>query len=277
MPNIFEYLDYRKFLKDYYEERKKSDPGFTHRYIADKLSIDSGYVTKIIQGDRHISTGIADRFAAFLKFGKRETEYFRTMVLFCKAKRHEKKNALFENLISYNKSEKHVLSQEQYALFGKWYNLVIREIIAYYPLKDDYAGLGKMIIPHISPAKAKKSVELLESLHLIRRNQDGFYEKVSPVWTTGEEARSIAVINYQKAVMDITKDAFDRFPQDDRYMSTLTVSISRREYDTIQNDIKALREKILSAASRCGHPDRVYQCNFSVFPIARGQSARGEE
>lgn len=277
MLNIFEYLDYRKFLKDYYEECKKTNPGFTHRFIAEKMSIDSGFFTKIILGQRHISLDIADRFALVLRFGKRETEYFRTMVLFCKAKRHEQKNSLFESLISYNKSQKHVLSRDQYALFDSWYNLVIREILAYYPFKDDFAALAKLVIPAITPAMAKRSIMLLQTLDLIRRNDDGVYEKVSPVWTTGEEARSLAVVNYQKAVMDLAKDAFDRFPHDERDMSTLTVSVSRKEYQEIQHDIKALRAKILSAAQRCNTPDSVYQCNFSVFPVARSHTSRGEE
>lgn len=277
MRDIFDYLDYRKFLNDYYEDRKKNDPVFTHRFVAERASIDSGFFTKIIHGERHISIGIADRFARLLKLGKRETDYFRTMVRFCKAKDHEKKNSFFEALISFNKSEKHVLSRDQYALFGSWYNLVIREILAFHPFRDDFAGLAKMVIPAITPAMAKKSIRLLESLGLIKRTAVGEYQKVSPVWTTGEEARALAIVNYQKAVMDIAKDALDRFSKDERYMSTLTVSVSKAEYEEIQNDIKKVREKILASARNCADPDSVYQCNFSVFPVAREQRTRGEE
>lgn len=277
MPDIFKYLDYRKFLNDSYEDRKRNDPSFTHRFVADKTSIDSAFFTKIIHGNRHISIDIASRFAQLLGLGKRETDYFRTMVLFCKAKNYEKKNSLFESLVAYNKSEEHVLSHNQYSLFGSWYNLVIREILAFHPFRGDYAALARMVIPAITPAMAKKSIRLLESLGLIRRTPGGVYEKVSPVWTTGEEARSLAIVNYQKAVMDIAKDALDRFSKDQRCMSTLTVSVSRSEYEEIQRDIKALREKILASARNCADPDSVYQCNFSVFPIARKQQARGEE
>ncbi len=272
MPNIFEYLDYRNFLKEYYNYKKSVDPDFTHRFVADKLLIDSGFFTKIILGKRHISPEIARRFADFIGLGKRETEYFNTMVQFCKAKKHEEKNRLFETLIAYNKSEKHVLSHEQYELFGAWYNLVIREILAYFPFSGDFDALSKMVVPKISPAMARKSIALLETLGLIKKNGHGVYVKVSPVWTTGEEARSLAVVNYQKAIMDIAKDAFDRFPKEKRYMSTLTVSVSHDLFDEIQNDIKALREKILSAAQNCKNPDIVYQCNFSVFPVAQQQT-----
>jgi uncharacterized protein (TIGR02147 family) len=277
VPDIFDYLDYRKFLKNYHDDRKKNDPWFTHRYVAEKLSFNSGFYTKIIQGKRHISLKFAAPFAAFLNLGKRETEYFLTMVLFCKAKTHAEKNSFFEKLISFNRSKNHVLSQEQYAYFGTWYNPVIREVLAYYPFSGDYATLAKMVIPRITPAMAKKSIELLESLNLIKRHDDGVYGKVSPVWTTGEEARSMAIVNYQKAVMDLAKDAYDAFPKDERSMSTLTISVSAREYDEIRNDITALRQKILDAAQKCNAPDRVYQCNFFVFPVAKGLHKRGKK
>jgi hypothetical protein len=34
MPDLYGYIDYRKYLKDYYEEQKARDPKFSHRYFA---------------------------------------------------------------------------------------------------------------------------------------------------------------------------------------------------------------------------------------------------
>jgi hypothetical protein len=33
MPDLYAYTDYRKFLKDYYEEQKGKDAKFSHRYF----------------------------------------------------------------------------------------------------------------------------------------------------------------------------------------------------------------------------------------------------
>ena len=38
MPKLYDYLDYRKFLRDAYEEDKQAHPKRTHRYIEGKLS-----------------------------------------------------------------------------------------------------------------------------------------------------------------------------------------------------------------------------------------------
>ena len=39
MISIFEYLDYRKYLKDYYDNRKTEDSAFSYQSFADKAGL----------------------------------------------------------------------------------------------------------------------------------------------------------------------------------------------------------------------------------------------
>ena len=269
MVSIFDYLDYRKFLKDYYRERKKKDSRFSHRYIARILEFDSGYFAKIIKGERHISLRLVPKFVKLCKLSKKEADYFETLVLFCKAKIHDEKSRQFEILMSFKKTEKSILTAEQYKLFDNWYYLAIREILAFYKFKGDYSELAKIVQPPIKPSEVKKAIKTLEKLKLIRKNDKGVYERIAPVWSTGEEVKSVALVNLHKAMMDLAKESFDRFKGDVRNMSTLTLSISEEEYKLISKELVRLREKLLDAASKCKNPDRVYQCNFSAFPVSK--------
>ena len=274
MINIYDYLDYREFLRDYYIEKKKNNPHFSHRYIAQKLGFDSGYFAKITQTQRHISIALAEKFAAFFKLGSRESEYFRTLVHFCKAETHSEKREFFEKLISFKRSEARVLNEKQYRLFEKWYYVAVRELIACFDCKGDYEELGKRLIPPISEAKARKAVKVLKELGLIKKVRGGGYERVDPVWRTNTDIASVAVDTMQQDMLELAKESYDRFPRTERNMSTLTLSISKTEYEQIVKDLERLREKLLDAAKNCETPDRVYQCNFSVFPLSK---AGGEE
>lgn len=269
MVSIFDYLDYRKFLKDYYWERKKADPRFSHRYIARVLEFDSGYFAKIIKGERHISLRFVPKFIKLCKLSQKEADYFEALVLFCKAKTHDEKSRHFENLMSFKVSDKSILTAEQYKLFENWYYLAIREILAFYKFSGDYTELARIVVPTIKPSEAKKAIKTLKKLKLIRKNDNGVYERVAPVWSTGEEVKSVALVNLHKAMMDLAKESFDRFKGNERDMSTLTLSISEEEYKLISRELSRLREKLLDAASKCRNPDRVYQCNFSAFPVSK--------
>jgi uncharacterized protein (TIGR02147 family) len=276
MKSLFNYTDYREFLKDHYESRKKDDPHFSHRYIAAKVGFDSGYFTKIIQGKRNISFKMISKFAQFLNLKMKETEYFESLVLFNQAKSFSEKKRYLEKIMSFKKTDAAVLGRHQYELFDKWYYLAIREILAFYQFRGNYSELAHMTVPEIKPKEAKKAVAVLEKAGLIQRNDSGAYERIEPVWTTGSEVHSVALVNLHRAMADLGKESFDRFGRDKRSMSTLTLSVSEREYKIIEEEIEAVRIKILSLARSCEKPDRVYQCNFNTFPLSRLPDDKGQ-
>ena len=45
--NIFNYLDYRRFLKDLYQWHKKHTPEFSYRYFANKAGIATGFLKNV--------------------------------------------------------------------------------------------------------------------------------------------------------------------------------------------------------------------------------------
>lgn len=269
MISVFDYLDYRKFLSDSYLERKKENANFSHRFIANKLNFDSGYFAKIVKGERHISQRLIPKFIDLFKLNNKEASYFISLVLFCKAKTHDQKNRHFEDLMSFKMTDKNILTADQYALFENWYYLVIRETLAIYNFRGDYAELARLVTPKIKPSEAKKAISILEKLKLIKKNKDGLYERVTPIWSTGEEVKSVALVNLHGTMMDLAKEAYNQFSREEREMSTLTLSISEKEYQVMVKEMKILREKFLENARKCTAPDRVYQCNFSVFPVSK--------
>jgi uncharacterized protein (TIGR02147 family) len=269
MVDIFQYIDYRKFLKDFYEERKRANPHFSHRHIAQKLGFDSGYFARIIQNERHISLKLAKKFADFLQLTPQKAEYFETLVLFSKAKTQSKKAYYYEKLFGFTRSEASTLLASQYRLFDKWYYLAVREMIACCVCNGDFTNLGRRIQPPISAAKAKKAVAILEELGLIRKNDAGIYERVEPVWTTNREIESVTVNKLQMEMLTLAREAYDRFPRQSRNMSTLTMSVSEDEYLRMKQDLATMRNRFLEMARNCKNPDRVYQLSLALFPLSK--------
>ena len=55
-PLVFEYLDYRSFLKDMYAYRKRRDPVFSYRYFSGKAGFASpNFLKLVIDGQRNLS------------------------------------------------------------------------------------------------------------------------------------------------------------------------------------------------------------------------------
>jgi len=96
---VFDYTDYRKYLLDYYNFRKKTDKIFSYRFFAQKAKFNSsGLYKEIVDGKRSLTRTLIAKFSTALKHGKREAEYFENMVLFNEAKSTEEKKLLYDNL-----------------------------------------------------------------------------------------------------------------------------------------------------------------------------------
>ena len=56
MASIFDYTDYRKFLRDRFVETKAKEPTFTYRNLALRAGFKSaGFFTQVLQGKTNLS------------------------------------------------------------------------------------------------------------------------------------------------------------------------------------------------------------------------------
>jgi uncharacterized protein (TIGR02147 family) len=276
MINVFEYLEYRQLLKDLYEQQKQIQPAFSYRYIGQKVGFSSaGFFTNILKGKRNISRNIIFKFAELFKFNKKETEYFEMLVLYDQSDQHNQKKYYFEKVLAMRKSKVHELYAEQYEYFDKWYNVAVRELLNYFPFRGDYIQLAKMVTPQITPAEAKKSVELLLKLGLIQENEDHTFRVTDKTVTSYPHVPFVAIHNFQLATMDLAKDAIDRFPKDKRSISTLTLSLSPESYKEIEEKLAIFRRDVLDLVKNDRNRiDRVYQFNFQIYPLSEARDEK---
>ncbi len=273
MVDPFEYLSYRKLLKDLYEERRAEHKYFSYRYIAQKVGFSSrGFFTNIIAGKRNISAENVFKFAELFGFNKIQTEYFELLVNFDQAKDHSRKRFYLEKILGHKKSKIKVTDAQHYEFYSRWYYTAIRELIDIYPFSGDYEELAKKVSPPIKVSEAKKAVALLEKIGFIRKNAEGIYEQTDAFITTGYEAQSVAITNFLMETADLAKEAIDRYSQEKRDISALTFTLSEEGFNTIKERLKSFRRELLEIVREDKNhkrQDRVYHINFHVFPLTK--------
>ncbi len=182
MKPIIEYLDYRDFMRDFYEERKSGRAFFSYRLFGSKVGIDTSYLAKVLMKNRHISNLNIAKVAAYCGLKEDEGEYFETLVHFAKAKSAKESKLLFEKLLSHRIVGANTLLKRQYGFYQKGYCSAIRLIFEFFDFQGDYRALGKMVSPPIS---AKEAVQLLDKLGLIAKDAEGRYRMAHATITTG--------------------------------------------------------------------------------------------
>lgn len=265
----FNYTDYRKYLSDFFESSKSEKPAITYARICDQTGIKSpGHLSLILHGKANISVELAERFAVFCKLKQRETRYFITMVRFNQEKKTGPKMELFEQLISFSESCIYRIGPHHYKYYDKWYHSIIRALLEFVPVKDNFEDLAKMTIPAIRPDQAKSSVMLLIELGLVKYGEDGYLQPTQKSIDSGSAETSVMINNFTLSMIDLARDAMDRFSRSERIFSSVTIGIDKEGYEEIVTEIREFRRRVAEIAQRRS-ADRVVQVNFQVFPVSK--------
>jgi uncharacterized protein (TIGR02147 family) len=173
MKSIFEYIDYRAYLRDFYQDSKSSKKFFSYRYFARKAGLNSPILLKlIIDGKRNLSRKTIDKFIAGINLKEKAAVYFRTLVLFNQAASAQEKQDHYRVLRSlYRIVPQHLIEDEQFEYFDKWYYSVLREGICHHDLKDDWNTVAACVRPRITPEQAKSAVKWLINHKFLKKTR----------------------------------------------------------------------------------------------------------
>ena len=270
MKTLFEFIDYRKFLEHYYKEKKKSSRHFSYRFFAQKTGINSpSFLKHVIDGKRNLTTPAIEKFCNALKLTKKETIYFKHLVLFNQAKTSSEKQEHYAVLRSMSHTVKEsVLKSSQFDYFDKWYSVIIRELVCLYDFKDDYKKLAKAIAPPITASEAKKAVKILLKLGLIKYKKDGTYVQSSQALAVDDTITSMAVRSFTERMLEHAKSALHTFDKSERHISGITLGISKATYEVLAAEIDAFKDRVKTIVNRDEHSSQVYQINISLFPAS---------
>jgi uncharacterized protein (TIGR02147 family) len=279
MKSIFEYIDYRRYLKDYYDFQKKTKKYFSYRFFAQKAGINSPILLKMVfDGKRNLSRKTLEKFIAGLNLKEKEAIYFRNLVLFNQAKSALEKQEHYRVLRSMAQQvPQHIMEDDHFEYFDTWYFSAIREGICQYDYRDDWEKIASCVQPPITPAQVKEAVAWLLKHGFIKKLKNCHYEQVNRAVSTRSEVRSLVVRNFNRKMIQLAERSLDAFPINERYATGITVGLTREAYDILAAEIEAFRDRVVNIVDALETSDRVYQVNIQLFPLLVAPASKERE
>ena len=268
MPNIYQYIDFRKYLGDFIEEKKKLNPRFSIRLMAGKLGISPGTLVRILSGKRNCSPALLPKITAFIKLRERASEYFSLLVSFDQEKKISEKNRFYEKILTFRNERIRKVEQTQYAIFDKWYYSVVRELIEIHAPVSDCSKLLPLIRPKISLRQIENAIQVLLSGGFITQLEDGCLQPAERFLTTGDRWEHFAIQRFQKAMIDRAAEALVNDPKNERDISSLTIGLKESELQQISDILRKSRQEIIDLAEHTDSPEVVFQINFQAFKLS---------
>ncbi len=268
MKQIFEYTDYREWLRDAFDDFKQRKSIISWRYMAMKIGADPGNLLRMSQGKIHLSTSFIKPTAEFFELDEKETAYWTEMVLFGRSKTDADALQHYEKMQALKGVSLKYLAKKELEFYRHWYYNAIRSIIGICKFKDDYQGLAECCTPQITEAEAKAAVELLAELNMISTDREGYWKVNDTFVSTGGNWRSAAVRQFQKDTIALAGESLERHQPYLRDISTVTMTFNMDDIQLIREKIKEFRSDLLRLSQEGSGDDTVFQLNVQLFPLA---------
>ncbi len=270
MKGILEYTSYRRYIADYYAE-KKAKSAFTWQDFTKAAGFTSTvYLKYVSDGYFNLSDAATKRVAAAMNLTEFEQEYFYEMVRFDRAKTDAEKKAIFKKMLSIAESHKaKILEGDSFRYFDSWKNPVIRELAPAMPGAKPLA-LAHACRPKITAAEVSETLNFLVKANLLKKDKDGKYAQTEIGVSTGPmDATPVAVREMHRQMGEFALGAIEGVPQNERHFSGLTLGVTHDAYDEIVQEIAEFRKRIIAIATRTNDTDEVYRLNVQFFPMTK--------
>jgi len=269
--SIFNFLDFKAFLKSRFEELKKKE-GKSLRRISLELECGSlGYVSMILNGKRSPGAAFLKKTAAYLGLTAEEERYLRKLVRFSLAENLDEKDLAYRSILKeFTSKNVQTIREKEYKFFSEWYHPVILE----------YLSLGRDIdqVLHISQAldisakEVENSLKLLRSLDFIEE-EAGLYKTKLISFQTTPEVNSFYVRKHHRMMLERSMRALS-LPLEKRFFASLTVSMDEAELPKLKKRAEEFQKELLAEYSESKIKNQVIHFNLQIFPALHLKQTR---
>ena len=275
--NIYNFSDYRDFLKDRYRQLKAADPIFSFRHFSKQAGFGSpNYLKLVMDGKRNLSMEAIGKFAKGLRLDNHESEFFRYMVEFNQCE-HPSKKKVFEAKLLYLRElfKVKTLIPELYDYYHEWYHAAIREMVKKGPVKNDPAQIGQNLVPAITEEEASGSIELLKKLGFVGQTNDGTLVSKDSGQVDESSVALAQKIHYEQMAELAAQSLYTQGPETQDFES-ITLSLPADKVGELRAKVRELVDA-LNAANTRNPADAVFQLNVQFFALTKSLIGNKQE
>ena len=268
-PDIIRYLDYRSYLRDWYEARKAANPRFSHRAFVRRTGQKSpSLLADVIHRRRNLTPELVRSFAKAMKLDAADHRYFALLVRLDQSKDNDESNAAWRELSATRRfrQARHV-EGESFRYLSEWWYPAIRELAARDDFQADPAWIARQLRPKVSEAQARQALEALFELGMLVE-VDGRITQAEGAVVTPREVLGVAVDNYHRGMLGLAREGIRGFKSAERHYIGVTAGIPASLVPELKAELNAFAERLLELCDGAEGIERVYQLQLALFPLS---------
>jgi len=288
-PLLADYLDYRKYLADFYAYRKlKSQRDlrpYNYQMFSAAADIKSpNYLKMIIEGRRNLSDDMILKFAKALGLNKEQTEEFALLVQFGQTSETATRNIFLKKISELRVGQKlrsGEIDQKTWDKIPNWAAWIIYAMVDMEGVKFNVPTLRKLLRGKASEDEIETALNsLISSGELVRDADTGEIKKARNLVESPDDIPVALVRKLQTQLMYLGLESLYQDQATEREFGTLTMCMTKEEFEEVKFKLRQTRKAIHkdnSNARMKGKGEKVYQLNIQLFPVTEPAMASSSE
>jgi uncharacterized protein (TIGR02147 family) len=270
-PVVSEYLNYRDYLKDFYNAKKSLKKEYSYRVFTNKAQVGSpSHLKMIIDGERNLTHKTIPKYVKALGFkNKKEIRFFELLVKYNQCKEQDTKIQLFEDLLK-EKKKKGLTAVEmnQLSFLSQWYYVAIYVMVDLPEFISDALWIQSRLVEKVPLTQIRQALKDLEALKLIKTVGDS-YQQTGGALSVPDEIQDLAIPRYHATMNDLARKSLEKTARDLREFNGATIAIKKENLPNLKKMVRAFRKEINELTSNTEGADMIYQLNIQLFPLTK--------
>lgn len=274
--NVFDFVDFRDFLRGYYEREKLVDRSFSYRVFSKRCSFASpNFLKLVIEGKRNLGADSVLRFAKAMGLEEEEQKFFEDLVGFGQAETAADKAKHFEKVAASRRFRAaRKIDGPLFEYLSHWYYPAIRELASRKDFRAEAGWISKILRPNVPEKEVEKALDVLFRLGLLVKESGGGVSRGDPSLTTGHQVQAVGVVAFHREMLSRASAAIELIPREERDVSALTVCIRAATVTELKQRIQRFRTELLERCDADDEGEVVYQINLQLFPLSFGEESK---
>lgn len=278
-PEISNYLDYRKFLQDFYSFRRKQTAKdirpYSYAMFSAAANIKSpNYLKMIIEGRRNLSEEMIGKFAKAMGLMKEQSNEFRLLVMFGQSVDPAERNMYLKGLNEHRVSSKlksGEIDQKSFDKVPSWVAWILYSMVDQAGAQFKTEKLRELLRGQATEDEIQVALKSLLENGNLQIDENGVATR-GPNQNEGSQDIPVALVRkLQTELMYLGLESLFRDSATEREFGSLTLALTAHEFEELKFQLRQFRKKTQkdNAVRRSElKGDRVYQLNLQLFPVS---------
>ena len=265
-PNVFEFTDYRVFLKSMYDF-EKTQGDFSYAKFADRAGLKArSFLRTIIAGKRNLTPDCVSKFIVGFSLNYLEGEAFKSLVHFNQASDFNSRQHYWESFLKLRpRNQKRHRVNDEYLYLARMAYPILLILLRQPHVDKSKESLAAMT--GLKVADVEEGLKTLLQLGALKETQPGHLVVTSDGFKTSNDTPSIARQTFHNNMLEKAKECIN-LDSSVREFQSMMIPLNKEDFLYLRQRVRALVEEIDEKfGGRRPQSSRAYAVNINLIPI----------